>query len=454
MLKGLKYFGIIICLATTGIVCQANEEYLIVPVPDTIVAPVPLDQAVYTNTAEFFMPYIINEINKTNYMQAPTITDVRNKIQKDYWLTKSAAKVMDDFRRYYVLDFNFAKKVGDLYNTNLVLFLTSSLDATNYVMRRTWWTFFEIPGASSLDPAIKINIYSVLIDTDKNMIVWSKTYQKTISTVENRIVPTGYTPQTEQLQRFKDYSVYLAPRFAQSLQNTLLTASQKVAEPNMIHTDYGSIDNVFTKKYRSLRKEIKDAMVVPAAKIREVYGKIRAKHLEAKEQREKDKVQKAIEKQNDGIEPVNSLIFLNSVENNEVTPAVETPADVNVQAAPVNALSAVENDNGNIQTDSLQVEGSVVSENQPADMEQKDVITAPSSSEEKPAVNVTKSKKDNEDNIVKINSTQNQSSVSDEELPVDSLIYTQPTNYGKENDYLPLKPRIREINIDDTVNSF
>ena len=87
-----------------------------------------------------------------------------------------------------IIDFEFAKKIANLYDTNYVLLITSATDSTNYITRRTWWDFFNVPGASVLDPAYKINIYAVLIDTDKNLIVWNKSYQKTISVVENRII--------------------------------------------------------------------------------------------------------------------------------------------------------------------------------------------------------------------------------------------------------------------------
>ena len=505
MMKGLKYLGIIITLTLAGSVCFAGDGYLIVPVPDTIVAPTPLDQAVYTNTAEFFTPYIVNEINKTHYMHAPTVTDVRNKIKKDYWLTKSAAKAMDDFRRYYILDFNFAKKIANMYNTNLVLLLTSSLDANNYVMRRTWWTFFEIPGSSALDPAIKINIYSVLIDTDKNMIIWSKTYQKTISTVENRIVPIGYTPQTEQLQKFKDYSVYLAPRFAQSLQDTLLTTAQKIAEPNIIHTDYGSIDNTFTKKYRTLRKEVKDATVIPAAKTRENYGKARAKYLEMKEQWEAERAQKAIEKQNKpkpdkNIEPINFLWFRKKDTVTNETPLLEPMPDtqeaVNQKSTPETIPSKdTQGETENKQTETAkEVIQNTGLNPSPATNKQTEAVTpevpkqekavpqqthntgakqTPAESQpqtppipantqinEKPAINITTEKTNKKDNIIKINNkkqSEQKNGINIDEHPVDVLIYTQPTNYRpseEESEYLPVKPRLREINIDDTVNSF
>ena len=41
----------------------------------------------------------------------------------------------------------------------------------------------------------------------------------------------------------------------------------------------------------------------------------------------------------------------------------------------------------------------------------------------------------------------------DKDLPVDSTIYTHPTNY-RTNDYLPVRPRLREITTDDTYNAF
>ena len=479
MRKGLKYFALVACLIFSGGFCCAKEGYLIVPVPDTIVAPTPIDLAVYSNTAEFFTPYIVNEINKTHYMHAPTVNDVRNKITKDYWLTKSTAKAMDDFRRYYILDFNFAKKVANLYNTNLVMLLTSSIDANNYIMRRTWWTFFEIPGSSALDPALKINIYAVIIDTNKEQIVWSKTYQKTISTVENRIVPIGYTPQTEQLQKMKDYSVYLAPRVAQSIQDTLLTAEQKLLEPNMIHTDYGSIDNVFTKRYRTLRKETVDATVIPAAKTREYYGKAREKYLEQKEQWEIQREEKARQKelerqQQDNIEPVRFLWFKKkTVPEQQIIEEQVTPVQLNSMPEIINEQKPVENTlKQQINSDVKQIPNKTdVQTSTTSKVENNNVNQL---QELKPAVNVinnqeksnntlnnnlkTESSKSNSvkknSNIKKINYNSKENAVINDELPVDALIYTQPNNYKQNDEYLPIKPRLREINIDDTVNSF
>jgi len=46
-----------------------------------------------------------------------------------------------------------------------------------------------------------------------------------------------------------------------------------------------------------------------------------------------------------------------------------------------------------------------------------------------------------------------QTDFGDDELPIDATIYTSPSKY-KVNEYLPIKPRLREIKTDDIYNAF
>lgn len=506
MRKRLGFVLIALCVLGVATKGFAKDCYTIVPLPDTIVQKTPLDTAIYNNTAEFFTPYIVNELNKTQFIKAPTVNDVRTKITSDYWLTKSVTKSMDEFRRFYKLDFDFTKKISALYDTNYVLLITSTTDYTNYITRRTWWDFFNIAGASVLDPAYKINIYAVLIDTEKDMIVWNKTYQKTLSVVENRIVATGYTPQTEQLQKIKDYSVYLAPRMAQSIQDTLLTEAQKIVEPNLIHTDYGSIDNVFTKKYRGLRKEIKDATVIPAAKTREGYGAAKEKYNELKEDYQKNrakKQQEKLEKENsNNIQPVNNVVpavvtepVKQEVKNitpekkveeqiikKDVTPIKqEVKKEVvevkKTEPTPIVTKKEIEQKEQVLQKEKSEPKPELKAEpkseivlpkkeikqvkeiKETAPVEKTNVVLPPM--EEKPFIQ-PKQEIENKIKIPEDIDTRsknlldrvfNRSSVENKDMPVDSLIYTHPTNY-RTNDYIPVKPRLREIKTDDTYNAF
>ncbi len=496
MKKGLGLLILAVGVVLAGNVAFAKSAYTIVPIPDTVVQKTPLDAAIYTNTAEFFTPYIVNEINKTQFMHAPTVTDVRSKIQSDYWLTKTTTKAMDDFRRFYKLDFEFAKKMAKLYDTNYVLLITSATDSTNYITRRTWWDFFNVPGASVLDPAYKINIYAVLIDTDNELIVWNKSYQKTISVVENRIVATGYAPQTEQLQKIKDYSVYLAPRVARSLQDTLLTPAQKTVEANRIHTDYGSIDNVFTKKYRGLRQEIIDASVVPAVKAREGYGVVKEKYNESKEAIQ-TKLQENAQKRdntdsNQGIVP---LGFFKKSKPVTVTPVVEQeipvqqlePVEViknNVQEVSKDVVQSIESASTtvveevktlpekveqvlNIQTSEPEVKQALVVIQAEVIAPVKTVEKAVNNAQTLPEVESVKTPEvisvapkelkidkdiDKKSQAILKKAFKNKP-IDGNELPVDSMIYTSPSDYLPTN-YLPMKPRLREINTNDTYNAF
>ena len=510
MKKGLGLLILAVGFVFAGNMSFAQNGYTIVPLPDTIVQKTPIDAAIYNNTAEFFTPYIVNEINQTQFMNAPTVTEVRNKIQTDYWLTKTTTKAMDDFRRFYKLDFEFAKKIANLYDTNYVLLITSATDSTNYITRRTWWDFFNVPGASVLDPAYKINIYAVLIDTDKNLIVWNKSYQKTISVVENRIVATGYAPQTEQLQKIKDYSVYLAPRVARSLQDTLLTTTQKAVEANRIHTDYGSIDNVFTKKYRGLRQEIIDASVVPATKAREGYGIAKEKYNESKEKVQniiEERKQKGVKTPSKEIEPVNftqtektpeiPAVEFKTVEPKIITEEIKETATQIIEETQdttkqiqsefiQNTIDSTQEKTNkwkeeiketvkelsqettkNAPTTTAPVVEQKVSPQSESIVEEKILSPEPKIEEpiqaplpttepkiEEPKQKELKIDKDIDKRTKELlKKAFKNKPIDNNELPVDSLIYPQPSDYLPVN-YVPSKPRLREINTNDTYNAF
>ena len=133
--------------------------------------------------------------------------------------------------------------------------MTSTLDAENYILRRTVWDFLNIAGATVIDPAYKVNTYAVLVDTKNNSVLWSNTFYKTISVVESRILTRGPSPQTEQLQKLRDYSRMLCPEIAQNVQVSVLTDDEYAKESYKIYYDMANFDNIFTKKYRRWYKE-------------------------------------------------------------------------------------------------------------------------------------------------------------------------------------------------------
>jgi len=272
----------------------AVEQYKVLVLPDNIVTEdAAIDSFIYNQTSEFFSNEIITLLNKTDYITTPTVSDERKLLKSNPKYMIPARDLTNKFKTSYNIDYPKLKKVAGANNYRYALLLTSSIDAENYVLRRTLWDFLNIPGATVIDPAYKISTYAVLIDTSSNSVLWSNTFYKTISVVESRILTRGPSPQTEQLQKIRDYSRMVCPEIAENVQVSLLSPAEYAKESYKIYYDMGNFDNIFTKKYRRWYKEGKkdfDGMKSNVAKSK-------ARRAENKAEKARIKEEKAVQKQ-------------------------------------------------------------------------------------------------------------------------------------------------------------
>lgn len=248
-------FGIAIFFTTSVMAADVQKKTVLI-LPDNIVTEnLAVDSFIYNQTAEFFSNEIINLLNKTDYIISPTVSDERALLKSNPSYMIPARDLTNRFKTTYNVNYPLLKKVAKANNQQYVLLITSTLDSENYVLRRTLWDFLNIPGATVIDPAYKINTYAVLVDTKTNAVLWSNTFYKTISVVESRILTRGASPQTEQLQKIRDYSRMVCPEIAQNVQVSVLTDAEYDKESYKIYYDMGNFDNIFTKKYRRWYKE-------------------------------------------------------------------------------------------------------------------------------------------------------------------------------------------------------
>lgn len=259
------------------------ENYKLLILPDNIVTETAaIDSYIYDACAEYFADGVSTILDNTDSIASAPVSQVRAILKKDPSSMLTAKALTSRFKNSYNIDFAAVKKLASKVNARYVLMLTSTVDAQNYILRRTVWDFFNIPGASVVDPAYKISTYAVLVDTTRNLKLWEDTYYKTISVCENRIITRGPSPQTEQLEKIKDYSKYLCPQIARNVQLQLLPPNS----PEIVDYGIGNIDNVFTKKYRHLGKETK-----------KLYNEKKAHFEEFKEDRKVKKVERQERKQ-------------------------------------------------------------------------------------------------------------------------------------------------------------
>lgn len=312
--------------------CVFAEQYKVLVIPDNIVTEnEAVDSYIYNATSEFFANEVINILNQTDYIKSPTVSEERKLLKSNAYMMIPAKNLTTRFRTSYNIDFVQLKKIATKSQARYALLITSAIDSENYILRRTFWDFVNIPGATVVDPAYKINTYAALVDTQNNTVLWSNTFYKTISVVENRIITRGPSPQTEQLSKIRDYSRMLCPEIAQNVQLKVLPPQTYNKESNQIYYDMGNFDNVFTKKYRRWHKEGgKDYAVAKSRvdaqiantkeKINDTKEKTKSRYQQFKENRAQRAQEKALQKQLEvKAEPViesNSAVKQTVQENN------------------------------------------------------------------------------------------------------------------------------------------
>ena len=267
------------------------ETYKVLIVPDNIVTETAnVDSFIYDECSEFFADGVSALVNKTDLIKSQPVSITREMLKKDPSVMMSAKNLTNRFKNSYNIDYSAVKKLGQKAGTKYVLLITSSIDAQNYIMRRTLWDRLNIAGATVIDPAYKISTYAVLVDTSKNQRVWDDTYYKTISVCEHRIITKGPSPQTEQLEKIRDYSKYLCPQIAHHVQASILPANAN--ESTIIDYDFRNVDNAFTKKCKLLGRETN----MFYGEKKEQFGEYKAKRAEKKKEKAARKAAQEAEK--------------------------------------------------------------------------------------------------------------------------------------------------------------
>jgi hypothetical protein len=278
---------------------MAVQKKTVLVLPDNIVTEsLAIDSYIYNQTAEFFANEIINLLNKTDYIVSPTVSDERELLKSKPAYMLPARDLTNRFRTTYNVNYPLLQKVAKVNNQQYVLLLTSTVDAENYILRRTLWDFLNIAGATVVDPAYKISTYAVLVDMKNKIVLWSNTFYKTISVVESRILSRGPSPQTEQLQKIRDYSRMVTPEIAENVQTSVLTEDEYLKESYKIYYDMGNFDNIFTKKYRRWYKEGRKDFDRLKSNTGNKVKSAKEHYRESKARREERRQQRAEEKRN------------------------------------------------------------------------------------------------------------------------------------------------------------
>lgn len=219
-----RFIGLFMALCLVFFMAQDSqaEEYRVLVLPDNIDFS-STNYLIYPDSSVVFASDTINEIKKDGRVTTVSMTEVRDALRKNTKLALLTKKALKEYKYNYNVPFVDFKAIANNFNTNKILVITSQTDVQNYFLQRTLWDFLNIPGATVINPGYKLSTYAVLIDVDKEEVIWQSTYYKTISSMENRMVAMSFAPATEQLSKIKSYSLsFLSPEISRMVQTRIL----------------------------------------------------------------------------------------------------------------------------------------------------------------------------------------------------------------------------------------
>jgi len=198
------------------------EDYKVLVLPDNIQFD-STNYFIFPDSSVVFASDTINEIKKNDRIQTVSMTEVRDALRKNTKLSLLTKRAMKEFKYNYNISFVDFSEIANKFSTNKILIITSQTDTQNYLLRRSFWDIVNFPGESVVNPAYKLATYAALIDVDKEVVIWQKTYYKTLGAKADRILAQSFAPATEQLKRIKTYSTNsLSPDIAKIVQLKLL----------------------------------------------------------------------------------------------------------------------------------------------------------------------------------------------------------------------------------------
>ena len=103
------------------------ESYKVLVIPDNIVTEtISVDEFIYNASSEFFADEIINMLNSTDHITAPTVSETRQSLKANPSDMLSAKKLTSRFKTSYNIDYLALKKISAKHNAKYALLILSS----------------------------------------------------------------------------------------------------------------------------------------------------------------------------------------------------------------------------------------------------------------------------------------------------------------------------------------
>lgn len=191
---------------------------------DVLVLPVDLFQTKenyygFDEVSEIVANDIIKDFNNSKgKIKSPDLYEVRAKLSQDSKDKQIVQSALDNYRYNNKINYDVFKIVGNAFNCNSVLIVSSSAVTNKNSLKRSVWEVLEISTEFNATYPYRMDTSLVLLDTANNMVMWSNNYSAKLGANDNIYAAKNYAQANGEYEKIKLYSsTIVAPSASQNI---------------------------------------------------------------------------------------------------------------------------------------------------------------------------------------------------------------------------------------------
>lgn len=174
----------------------------------------------YFKTPDFLVQDVIDNLSKSRSIQVVPLSQLQNALLKSGMTDRELSK-LQGIQHGYDIDFAFLKKVAGLIGVNKLVIVTSGIDMQRDFLKPTLWNSLNVPGFDTVNPTQRISVYAILVDCNRERVLWEEIYAKNIRNNKMKNLDTTVSQNYEGMMRIKQYSKFVSPEISNAVLATV-----------------------------------------------------------------------------------------------------------------------------------------------------------------------------------------------------------------------------------------
>jgi hypothetical protein len=177
----------------------------------------------YISTPTFLAQDIVDSLRQNRAFEVVPLTEIAQKLRRA-GVNPKDVDALRNLKYGYHADFNFLKRVSRAIEADKLVIVTQSVEFERDFLKTTGWVTLGLPG-DVINPTQRVNIYAVLVDTKREVVLWEEIFAKNIRNNKFKNLDSATSPNWEGMMRLKQYSKYTSPEIAKGVTRALAPAT-------------------------------------------------------------------------------------------------------------------------------------------------------------------------------------------------------------------------------------